>query len=134
MGGGPFSGGGGPNLVEQDKQQERERKRIQEEQNKVKQELSGRQSSLKKEPPKEALDVVQIQINCPNGTKTKRRFLLSDKVIDVMNFVEAYDITVKKGSFYLRCNYPKKVYDKPNMTLKEVGMGKRENLFIQMKR
>lgn len=135
--GGMFTGGTGASsvdLVQQDKQREAERKRAELEKAKNRKEMNDRQSNLKQEPPKEALGVIEIQINCPNGTKTKRRFLNTDKIQDVMNFVSAYDLTIPKNSFYLRCNYPKKVFDKPSKTLKDVGMEKRENLFIQMKR
>lgn len=134
--GGMFAGGGTQtvDLVQQDKLRAAEEKRVAEERKMKQQELDSRKSNLKAEPPKENPNCVEIQINCPNGKKTKRRFLNSDKVIDVMNFVSAHDLSIPKNSFYLRCNYPKTVYDKPSKTLKDVGMGKRENLFIQMKR
>jgi len=132
--GSSFQGGQGPpNLVEEDKRREEAMKKQKQQHQIETQELNSRQQNLKPEPPKDAMEVVEIQINCPNGTKTKRRFLQSDRIKDVMNFVEAHDLSIKRNSFYLRCNYPKIVYDKPMKTLKEVGMGKRENLFIQRK-
>lgn len=94
--------------------------------------LQAKQQALKMEPPAEAEGVIEIQINCPNGTKTKRRFLESDTVADVMNFVCAFDLSLgSTKSFYLRQNMPKKLYTEHKQTLRDAGFGKRENLFIE---
>ena len=70
------------------------------EEERTRQELSKKQGSLKPEPPEGAADVVEIQINLPNGVKKKRRFLSSDSIRDVMNCAQAFDISLTK--FQLR--------------------------------
>jgi len=115
-----------------------EKRRIEQETMKKQQEetqraaLQSKQQALKMEPPPEAEGVLEIQINCPNGTKTKRRFLASDTVLDVMVFVCAFDLSLgSHKTFHLRQNMPKKLYTEHQQTLTEAGFSKRENLFIE---
>lgn len=96
--------------------------------------LKQKQSSLKPEPPQEAEGALEVQINCPNGKKTKRRFLNSDTIGDVMTFVCAFDLSLSStSSFHLRQNMPRKVFADKKETLQAAGFGRRENLFVELK-
>eukprot|EP00466_Bigelowiella_natans_P000612 jgi/Bigna1/84997/estExt_fgenesh1_pg.C_10562 len=59
-------------------------------------ELKNRQTKLKAEPPSGSKGVVVVQVNCPSGSKVRRRFLETDTIGDVMEFVYASDAEVKR--------------------------------------
>jgi len=131
--GGSFKGGGvDPVALEKRRIEDQKYKAAAAE--KEKSLLKQKQSTLKAEPPMEADGVVEVQINCPNGTKTKRRFLNTDTIQDVMNFAISFDLTIEAAKFWLRINMPRTIFDKPKQTLKEAGFTQRENLFIEKKR
>jgi len=132
-GGGLKGGGLNPVALEQRKmQEEKERKIIAD---RERQALQSRQTTLlKPEPPIEAEGAIEVQVNCPNGTKAKRRFVDGDTIQDVMNLVAAHDLSADVNKFYLRVNMPRTVFDQPKKTLKEAGFSRRENLFVEKRK
>lgn len=56
------------------------------------------------------------------GVKTKRRFLNTDTIKDVMDFVCAFDLSIGKSKFNLRQNMPRKLYTNHKETLKDAGL------------
>jgi len=113
-----------------------EKKRKEQKETKIREErqskalLAKKQGALKPEPPIEAEGVVEVQINCPNGSKVKRRFVNSDTIKDVMDFTAANDISIK-GKFHLRMNFPRKIFKDTRATLKDAGLQRKENLFVE---
>eukprot|EP00457_Paulinella_chromatophora_P010248 gb/GEZN01010342.1/.p1 GENE.gb/GEZN01010342.1/~~gb/GEZN01010342.1/.p1 ORF type:complete len:352 (+),score=50.21 gb/GEZN01010342.1/:23-1078(+) len=95
--------------------------------------LVQKQAELGAEPSENAVGVMQIQINTPSGLKTRRRFLETDTISDVMRFCRAWDLTLNNQDFVVRTNYPKKqVFTDATITLKAAGFQKQENLFFQI--
>jgi len=72
-------------------------------------ELKNRQTKLKAEPPSGSKGVVVVQVNCPSGSKVRRRFLETDTIGDVMEFVYASDAEVKRKGFELIQRMPRMV-------------------------
>lgn len=124
---------GVPDFVAQQKalsaQQEKKRKAAEAE----KKMLRERQTKLKPEPAPGAPGVVLIQVNCPSGNKTRRRFLKTDTIGEVMEFVYAFDSTVKRTGFELLQTIPRKVYANVGQTLAEAGIAGRANLYVKKK-
>jgi len=93
--------------------------------------LEKKQQALKAEPTEGDADSLTIQINCPSGTKTRRRFAQTDTIENVMQFVRAFDLTLASAKFVLVEQRPKKLYSDTTQTLQVAGMPKQANLFIQ---
>jgi hypothetical protein len=105
-------------LLAKQKQEQDRKRAVQQEQQKV---MEVKRQALKPEPPAEGEGVVHVQINCPNGAKAKRRFLSSDSVGDVLQFVRAFDLSLENTSFHLRSNYPRKEFRDQRLTLAAAG-------------
>ncbi len=124
---------GVPDFVGQQKKlleaEEKKRKVVREKQDMLK----SRQTKLKPEPAQGTAGVVLIQVNCPTGKKAKRRFLSSDTIAEVMEFVYAFDSSVSRTGFELIETMPRKVYSNQSQTLKSAGLVGRANLYVKKK-
>uniref|UniRef100_A0A7S3YI01 UBX domain-containing protein n=2 Tax=Lotharella globosa TaxID=91324 RepID=A0A7S3YI01_9EUKA len=96
-------------------------------------ELKTRQGQLKPEADANAKGVILIQVNCPGGKKARRRFVETDTIGDVMEFVYAYDSMVARKGFELVQTMPRKVFSNNRMTLAAAGLKGRANLFVKKK-
>jgi len=115
-------------LSQQKRQAEFERKQAEKQQQE--QIMKQKQQILKAEPALGTPNLVTIQVNCPNGTKTRRRFLNTDLITEVLAFVQAFDLSLEGKSFYLRANMPRKDYTQTSLSLIDAGMSSQENLFV----
>lgn len=124
--------GSGPDAVTQEKQRIEQEQMKQQAEAQAKATLGALQKQLKPEVPESCPIALEVQVNCPNGSKIKRRFLPSDTIADVMSVCLAFDLSLGAlNTFSLRQNMPKKLFTDKKQTLSEAGFSKRENLFVE---
>ncbi|TMW54460.1 hypothetical protein DOY81_000452 [Sarcophaga bullata] len=92
------------------------------------------------EPPADAANAISVVFKLPNGTRIERRFLQSNSLIDVSNYLFCHPCS--PDEFEITTNFPKRViYSKSNdldcaasananKTLSDVGLKNREVLFV----
>jgi ssRNA-specific RNase YbeY (16S rRNA maturation enzyme) len=129
-----FKGGTDPVQLERMRKQAEETKRKEAEKKQKEREksnkiLEAKQQKLKPEPPA-GEDVITIQVNLPGGRRTRRRFLKTDSVSDVITFAKAFDIALGNSNYVLQSRMPKKSYTNMRQSLSEAGMNRQENLFV----
>ncbi|KAI9576554.1 FAS-associated factor 2 [Glossina fuscipes] len=132
------------------RQMEREReraveetlKREKEEAEKRKEEIAQLKLDLTErvptEPPVDATNVISVVFKLPNGARIERRFLHTNSLEDVSNYLFCHPAT--PDEFEITTNFPKRtIYSKTNdngtsvngrKTLADVGLKHREVLFV----
>jgi len=91
--------------------------------------------TLKPEPTPDDPDLIQVVIKLPSGTRLERKFLKTDSLMHLYQFVfchrEAPDV------FEIAINFPKRTLqckgteDNPEPpTFTEAGLGRKEMLFV----
>ncbi|KAM7351331.1 fas-associated factor 2 isoform 1-T2 [Cochliomyia hominivorax] len=91
------------------------------------------------EPPADAPNAISVVFKLPNGARIERRFLLTNSLTDVSNYLFCHPAS--PDEFEITTNFPKRViYSKSNdfycaaantnKTLLEVGLKNREVLFV----
>ena len=75
---------------------------------------------------------VNIQLRMPDGSKHQRRFLVTHKIGDIMNFARK---SIGGGVFSVKLSttYPKKYFEDATKTLQDVGLTKNEALLVEIK-
>lgn len=80
-------------------------------------------------------EVITVAVRMPDGSRIKQRFLTTDKLQLLFDFVDIVGFQeVKFGTYRLVQSYPRRAYDTINCssTFKEVGLGNNETLFVEM--
>ena len=75
---------------------------------------------------------VNIQLRMPDAQKIQRRFLISHKIADIMNFAKK-SLGGNVSSIKLSSAYPKKYFEDGSKTLEECGLVKSEALIVEIK-
>eukprot|EP01132_Coremiostelium_polycephalum_P009928 gene9928-12173_t len=86
--------------------------------------------NLKPEPSEGT--ITKILIKLPDGSNLTRKYLVSDTIQDIMDFVIAQDI-LKTEDFNLATPVPKCVYNDPNVTLEEANLHPSASLYVKLK-
>uniref|UniRef100_A0A1A9W0Q3 UBX domain-containing protein n=1 Tax=Glossina brevipalpis TaxID=37001 RepID=A0A1A9W0Q3_9MUSC len=134
------------------RQMEREKERVaeetlkrqKEEAEKRKEEIAQLKLDLSErvptEPPADAPNVISVVFKLPNGARIERRFLHTNSLMDVSNYLFCHPAT--PDEFEITTNFPKRtIYSKTNendtkssanthKTLADVGLKHREVLFV----
>ncbi|KAL2335903.1 hypothetical protein Fmac_010349 [Flemingia macrophylla] len=95
--------------------------------------LDKKEVRLSKEPPL-CNEVITIVVRMPDGCRIKRRFLKTDKLEHLFDFIDTVRFQGKKpGTYRLVKSYPRCYYSINNCssTFSEVGLSNDETLFLE---
>ncbi|KAF7844669.1 plant UBX domain-containing protein 9-like isoform X1 [Senna tora] len=96
--------------------------------------LDRKENFIPKEPPLDDENAVTIIVRMPDGSRRGRRFLKTDKLKFIFDFIDI-DGTLKTGSYRVVKSYPRRAYsiDDSSLALSEVGLtNKHEALFLEL--
>ncbi|KAK9273534.1 hypothetical protein L1049_018344 [Liquidambar formosana] len=96
--------------------------------------LAAKETSLPQEPPLDNENAVTLLVRMPNGTRHGRRFLKSDKLQSLFDFIDVGK-AVKPGTYRVVRPYPRRAFsvDDNSLTLDELGLtSKQEALFLEL--
>ncbi|KAL6859387.1 hypothetical protein ACP4OV_017646 [Aristida adscensionis] len=119
--------------LERQKKEEEEKQRKQLEEEELESELAAKQASLPKEPLPNADGAVTVVVRMPDGTRKGRRFLKSDKLQFLFDFIDI-SRAFKPGTYRLVRSYPRRAFTdgESQMCLSDLGLtSKQEALFLE---
>ncbi|KAL8053777.1 hypothetical protein ABFX02_05G096200 [Erythranthe guttata] len=96
--------------------------------------LAAKEASLPQEPTADDENAVTLLLRMPDGNKCERRFLKSDKLQCLFDFIDVGRV-VKPGSYRLVRHYPRRVFsdEESTSTLHELGLtSKYEALHLEL--
>ncbi|MED6135722.1 hypothetical protein PIB30_049305 [Stylosanthes scabra] len=96
--------------------------------------LYKKELKLSKEPPVDDQNAITIVVRMPDGSRSERRFLKSDKLQFLFDFIDNNG-AVKPGTYRVVKSYPRHAYSTKDgkLTLSEVGLSnKNEALFLEL--
>lgn len=120
-------------LAEQRQKDEELRKKLEEEQE-IERQLAAKEASLPQEPPSDDVNAVTLLVRMPDGSRRGRRFLKSDKLQCLFDFIDVAR-TVKPQTYRLVRPYPRRAFSdgESTVTLNELGLtSKQEALFLEL--
>ncbi|KAM6601212.1 hypothetical protein CsatA_020821 [Cannabis sativa] len=94
----------------------------------------SKKASLPSEPALEDENAVTLLVRMPNGSRLGRRFLKSNKLQLLFDFIDI-DGEMKPGTYRVVRSYPRRAFnvDNSSLTLSEVGLtNKQEALFLEL--
>ncbi|KAL6661926.1 hypothetical protein ACP70R_001310 [Stipagrostis hirtigluma subsp. patula] len=119
--------------LERQKKEEEEKLKKQLEEEELESELAAKQASLPKEPLPNAEGAVTVVVRMPDGSRRGRRFLKSDKLQFLFDFIDI-SRTFKPGTYRLVRSYPRRAFTdaESQMSLSDLGLtSKQEALFLE---
>ncbi|OEL31245.1 Plant UBX domain-containing protein 8, partial [Dichanthelium oligosanthes] len=119
--------------LERQKKEEEEKLRKQHEEEELESELAAKQASLPKEPLQNDEGAVTVVVRMPDGSRRGRRFLKSDKLQYLFDFIDI-SRTFKPGTYRLVRSYPRRAFTdgERQMSLSDLGLtSKQEALFLE---
>ncbi|XP_021904440.1 plant UBX domain-containing protein 9 isoform X4 [Carica papaya] len=96
--------------------------------------LAMKEASLPQEPKVENDDAVALLVRMPNGNRLGRRFLKSDRLEHLFDFLDVSRV-VKPGTYRVVTPYPRRAFsiDDSALSLNELGLAsKQEVLFLEL--
>ncbi|KAG0457453.1 hypothetical protein HPP92_022302 [Vanilla planifolia] len=117
---------------EKDHKEEAQRKNL--EQEEFERILAAKQASLPLEPTPEDENSVTLLVRLPDGSRCGRRFLKSDKLQFLYDYLDVGRL-VKPGSYRLVRPYPRRSFtdEESQLSLGELGLtSKQEALFLEI--
>ncbi|KAJ8766175.1 hypothetical protein K2173_021692 [Erythroxylum novogranatense] len=120
-------------LEEETRKEEELRKKLEEEQEWERQ-LVAKEASLPQEPASDDENAVTLLVRMPDGTRRGRRFLKSDNLKSLFDFIDIGRV-VKPGTYRLVRPYPRRAFSDGDsaLTLNELGLtSKQEALFMEL--
>lgn len=120
--------------VKREKYQEEEAYKKQLEEEEFEMKLAAKQASLPHEPPVENENSVTLLIRMPDGSRCGRRFLKSDKLQLLFDYLDVGRL-VKPGSYRLVRPFPRRSFteEESQLSLSELGLtSKQEALFLEL--
>lgn len=120
-------------LAEERRKEEEFRKK-QEEEQEVDRQLAAKEASLPQEPPSNDENAVTLLVRMPDGSRRGRRFLKSDRLQCLFDFIDISRM-VKPGKYRLVRPYPRQAFSggEGALTLNELGLtSKQEALFLEL--
>ncbi|KAL2902338.1 Plant UBX domain-containing protein 8 [Bienertia sinuspersici] len=118
---------------EQRRKEEESQKKIEEEQE-LERQLAAKEASLPEEPLSDNENAVNLLVRMPDGSRRGRRFLKSDKLQSLFDFIDVGK-AVKPGAYRLVRPYPRQAFSSgdSNLSLNELGLtSKQEALFLEL--
>ncbi|CAD6264964.1 unnamed protein product [Miscanthus lutarioriparius] len=119
--------------LERQKKEEEEKLKKQREEEELESELAAKQASLPKEPLQNDEGAVTVVVRMPDGSRRGRRFLKSDKLQYLFDFIDI-SRTFKPGTYRLVRSYPRRAFTEgeSQMSLSDLGLtSKQEALFLE---
>lgn len=119
--------------LELQKKEEEEKLKKQREEEELESELAAKQASLPKEPLQNDEGAVTVVVRMPDGSRRGRRFLKSNKLQYLFDFIDI-SRTFKPGTYRLVRSYPRRAFTEgeSQMSLSDLGLtGKQEALFLE---
>ncbi|KAL1201637.1 Plant UBX domain-containing protein 13 [Cardamine amara subsp. amara] len=120
-------------LKEAKRMEEEARRKVEEEQE-LERQLVSKEASLPQEPPAGEENTITLLVRLPDGTRHGRRFLKSDKLQSLLDFVDICRV-VKPNTYRLVRPYPRHAFGdgESSSTLNEIGLtSKQEALFLEL--
>ncbi|XP_021666569.2 plant UBX domain-containing protein 8 isoform X2 [Hevea brasiliensis] len=120
-------------LEEEREKEEKSRKKLEEEQE-FERLLAAKEASLSQEPESNDEKAVTLLVRMPDGTRRGRRFLKSDNLQSLFDFIDIGRV-VKPGTYRLVRPYPRRAFSdgESALTLNELGLtSKQEALFLEL--
>ncbi|KAL5221246.1 hypothetical protein ABZP36_025959 [Zizania latifolia] len=119
--------------IEKKKREEEEKLRKQLEEEELESKLAAKQASLPKEPLLDDGEAVTVVVRMPDGRRQGRRFLKSDNLQALFDFIDV-SRTFKPGTYRLVRSYPRRAFSdaESQMSLSDLGLtSKQEALFLE---
>ncbi|KAI3453660.1 hypothetical protein Pfo_010323 [Paulownia fortunei] len=120
-------------LAEERRKEDELRQKLQEEQETERQ-LAAKEASLPQEPMPDDENAVTLLVRMPDGSRRGRRFLKSNKLQCLFDFIDVGRV-VKPGSYRLVRPYPRRAFSdgESTSTLHELGLtSKQEALYLEL--
>ncbi|XP_008246099.1 PREDICTED: plant UBX domain-containing protein 13-like [Prunus mume] len=96
--------------------------------------LAAKEATLPQEPASNDENAVTLMVRMPDGSRHGRRFLKTDKLQSLFNFIDI-GRRVKPGSYRVVRPFPRRAFSdgESALTLNEVGLtSKQEALFLEL--
>lgn len=122
--------------LEEEKRKEEDARRKIEEEQELERLLAAKEASLAREPAADDENAVTLLVRLPDGSRRGRKFLRSDKLQSLFDFIDVGRGGIKPGSYRLVRPYPRQAFSDAEsmLTLNELGlMSKQEALFLEPK-
>ncbi|OEL19788.1 Plant UBX domain-containing protein 8 [Dichanthelium oligosanthes] len=119
--------------LEKQKQEEDERRKKQLEEEELESNLAFKQASLPSEPPPDIEGAVNVVVRMPDGSRRGRRFLKTDKLQLLFDFLDI-GRTCKPGTYRLVRTYPRRTFttNEGDVSFSDLGLtSKQEALFLE---
>ncbi|TVU08855.1 hypothetical protein EJB05_42275 [Eragrostis curvula] len=119
--------------IEKEKQEEEERSKKKLEEEELESNLASKQASLPLEPPPDIEGAVTLVVRMPDGSRQGRRFLKSDKLQFLFDFLDV-GRTCKPGTYRLVRSYPRRTFtsSEGDTSFSDLGLtSKQEALFLE---
>ncbi|KAK8460181.1 hypothetical protein SEVIR_2G291900v4 [Setaria viridis] len=119
--------------LEKQKQEDEERRKKQLEEEELESNLASKQASLPSEPPLDIEGAVTVVVRMPDGSRQGRRFLKTDKLQFLFDFLDI-GRTCKPGTYRLVRTYPRRTFttSEGDVSFSDLGLtSKQEALFLE---
>ncbi|KAK4804624.1 hypothetical protein SAY86_004441 [Trapa natans] len=120
--------------LEEERRKEEEANRKMEEEQEFERLLAAKEASLPQEPTSNDDNAMTLLVRMPDGSRQGRRFLKSDKLQSLFDFIDIAR-AVKPGTYRLVRPFPRKAFGNEEglLTLSDLGLtGKQEALFLEL--
>ncbi|XP_044485014.1 plant UBX domain-containing protein 8-like isoform X2 [Mangifera indica] len=120
--------------LEEEKRNEEETRKKMEEEQEYERQLAAKEASLPQEPSTDDENAVTLLVKMPDGSRRGRRFLKSNKLQSLFDFIDI-GRGVKAGTYRLVRPYPRRAFGdgESGLTLNELGLTSRqEALFLEL--
>ncbi|XP_020114760.1 plant UBX domain-containing protein 8 [Ananas comosus] len=120
--------------LEKERQEEEEARRKQLEEEEYERKLAAKEASLPQEPSSDDESAVTLLVRMPDGSRRGRRFLKSDKLQFLFDFIDIGRV-VKPGTYRLVRPYPRRAFadGESELSLSDLGLtSKQEALFLEL--
>ncbi|KAK3132878.1 hypothetical protein QOZ80_6AG0528940 [Eleusine coracana subsp. coracana] len=119
--------------IEKQKQEEEESHKKKLEEEELESNLASKKASLPSEPPPDNEGAVTLVVRMPDGSRQGRRFLKSDKLQFLFDFIDI-GRTYKPGTYRLVRSYPRRTFtsSEGDVSFSDLGLtSKQEALFLE---
>nr|CAB3457655.1 unnamed protein product [Digitaria exilis] len=119
--------------LEKQKQEDEERRKKQLEEEELESNLASKKASLPSEPPPDIEGAVTVVVRMPDGSRQGRRFLKTDKLQFLFDFLDI-GRTSKPGTYRLVRTYPRRTFTTSDgdVSFSDLGLtSKQEALFLE---
>ncbi|GLT90927.1 hypothetical protein SLE2022_088420 [Rubroshorea leprosula] len=120
--------------IEEERRKGEEAHRKMEEEQEFERLLAAKEASLPQEPAADSENAVSLVVRMPDGSRRGRRFLKSDRLQSLFDFIDI-GRGVKPGTYRLVRPYPRRAFSDGDgsLTLNELGLtSKQEALFLEL--